>query len=509
MTARRNPLCAGRVSTKQGTLPSGAKQRRRGRTAPRSGRFVAALASARVRLAGFVGFALLVAFIGGSSRPDVPGLIVLRPLAVLFCVYGLFVASGEELRRVRAALLLVGSLVALALVQLVPLPPDLWSSLPGRELVAEAAGLAGLGNVWRPLSLDPNRTWNAFFALFVPLAAVCLVAAQDPRRQRAVLWALLGVALVSAALGFLQAIGGSGMHLYEVTHRGYPVGLFANKNHQSILLLWLMLAASFLAATADARRHSAKAAVGGALGTIAVLLPLLILTGSRAGLLLCLPAIAGCAWMLLRAPATSALLRRGGRLTKLFLAGAAVLVVGLIAFVFAMLAFSARQTALSRLFELSAGEDLRSQYFSRFLAMIRDYFPVGSGLGSFEDAFNMYEPAVHLTARYMNQAHNDPVQLLIEGGLTAAAIIVGGVFWLGRSGWRVWQSRGDAGQPAAVFYCGSIVLWLAASLVDYPLRTPIGAMLVAALTAQLCILSNQARFGRGPSEKHSARAGAA
>lgn len=491
LTANLNSLCALRVSTKQSIYSSGTQRRRSRRRASRSKRIVAALASARGRLIAFFGFVLLVALLGGSSRPDVPGLIVLRPLAVLFCVYAFLVASREQLRSVLAPLLLVGSLMALALLQLVPLPPSVWSSLPGRELVAEATILAGLDDVWRPLSLDPNRTWNALFALFVPLAAVCLVGAQERRAQAPVLWTLLGVALVSAALGFLQAIGGSALHFYDVSHRGYPIGLFANKNHQAILLLWLMLAASYLAGTTVLRRHSANMAVGSALAAIAVLFPLLILTGSRAGLLLSLPTLAGCAWILLDSPVTSAFLRRGGRQAKLLFAGGLAVVIGVVAVIFAVLALSDRRTALSRLFDLSAGEDLRSLYFPRFLDMIRDYFPVGSGLGSFENAFNIYEPVEHLTTRYMNLAHNDPIQLLIEGGLLAAAIIAAGLFWLARAGWRLWRSPRQTSSTMAIFYCGSIALWLAAGIVDYPLRTPLGATLFVCLTAQLSILSTR------------------
>jgi len=220
---------------------------------------------------------------------------------------------------------------------------------------------------------------------------------------------------------------------------------------------------------------------------------------------LSLPAMAGCAWLLLKAPATSGFLRRSARRTKLVFAGAAVVAAGLIAFVFVMLALSTRQTALSRLFELSAGDDLRSLYFSRFLEMARDYFPVGSGLGSFQDAFNAYEPAEHLTTNYMNLAHNEPIQLLIEGGLPALLIILAGLIWFAWAGWRVWRSS-ESGPLVAVFYCGSIALWLAASLVDYPLRTPLGAMLFAALTAQLCILSTRVRSSSGaPSEAERAR----
>lgn len=490
LTARLMSLCKG-VSMGQVRLLSGVRERRSSRRTSLRNRLVMALVSARARLITFVGFVLLVALLGGSSRPDVPGLAVLRPLAVVLCLYGLLLASREQLFSIRGPLLLIGSLMVLALLQLVPLPPDLWTYLPGRELVVGATGLLKSGDVWRPLSFHPSRTWNAFFALFVPLAGVCLVAAQEFSRQRRVLLSLAGIGVLGALLGFLQAIGGGGLYIYEITHRGYPVGLFANKNHQAILLLWVMLAASFFAATADPKHRSAKAATGSALAVIAVLFPLLILTGSRAGLLLCVPAMAGCSWLLLLAPATRAFLRRGGRRAKLLFAGLVGVAVGLIAFVFTALALSSRQSALSRLFDLSAAEDLRALYFERFLAMARDYLPFGSGLGSFEAAFNMYEPAEHLTPQYMNLAHNDPVQLVIEGGVLGAAIMIAGLLWLGRAGWRVWRSQGTTGPAATVFYCGSIALWLTASLVDYPLRTPLGATMFAALTAQLAILSTR------------------
>src|SRR5690606_20374371 len=235
---------------------------RPGRSAQRFRRFSAAMVSARSRLAALIAFALLVAFLGGSSRPDAPGLIALRPLAVLFCLYGLLAATDEHLRSARAALLLVGAVMLLALAQLVPLPPGVWRALPGRELVSEALALIGSGADWRPLSLDPNRTWNAFFALFVPFATICLVAAQEPRWQEKLPTILLGIGLLSAALGYLQALGGNGLHLYEITHRGFPVGMFANKNHQAILLLWLIFASSFIAATADPRQYSANASTG-------------------------------------------------------------------------------------------------------------------------------------------------------------------------------------------------------------------------------------------------------
>ncbi len=457
------------------------------------------LASDRARFIALVSFILLIALTGGSSRPDTQSLLLLRPTAILFFAYALLVISIDQVRQVRGPLLIVGSLMLIALLQLVPLPVALWTKLPNRDVVAEAGALLGMNDLNRPLSLDVNRTWNTFFALFVPLTAICLAAIQRTQFRHRIVLALAGVALLSAAFAFVQAIGGNRLYLYDVSHIGYPVGLFANKNHQSVMLLWLMLAVSWIAATTDARRLSPNAAVGGAIASILVLFPLLVLTGSRAGLLLSVPALALCGWLLIRAPATRNIFQRAGRRAKVMRGLVAAIVIAPLLLIFSILAISERQTALSRLFGVDAAADLRWQYWPIMERMVLDFMPFGSGFGSFETVFNLYEPAETLTSRYMNQAHNDALQLVMEGGLPALIVLVMALLWVGRILWHLWQSRRRDGTTTILFFGGSIALWLTASLVDYPLRTPFAAMLVAALTVQLCFLSSDRRSGSGAS----------
>lgn len=483
------------------------RRARRSRAAPVSWHqhMISILNSARVRFVVFSTFLLIVALMGGSSRSDIPSLVYLRPIAVLSLVYAFFCISSVQLREVRAPLMAAVALMLYALSQLVPLPPPLWTNLPNRETVVEVSTLVGMRDVWRPLSLDPDRTWNTFFALFVPLAAVSLVAIQDEPHRRLVVPVLVATGLLSASFGFLQAIGGSGLVLYDIAHRGYPVGLFANRNHQSILLLWTMLAGCWMAATAAIRQHAASKAIGGALAVILVLFPLLILTGSRAGLLLSVPTLALCAWLLLRAPATEEIVRRASRRVKLVLASMAAIAIAVLVFVFGVLAFSTRNTALSRLFEVEVAEGLRWRYLPVFVDMIRDYLPFGSGFGSFEKVFNAYEPVETLSTRYMNQAHNDPVQLAIEGGMPALVIAFAVLIWFVRRLYRMWRTGYRTDRLSAVFFGGSIALWLAASLVDYPLRTPLAAMLVVALTARLSLPSTGIHSGPGLPDRQGAQ----
>src|SRR5690606_4034235 len=65
---------------------------------------------------------------------------------------------------------ILAAIAALPLLQLIPLPPGLWTALPGRSEPALALELAGIAPGWTPLSLVPERTWRSFLALLPPAA---------------------------------------------------------------------------------------------------------------------------------------------------------------------------------------------------------------------------------------------------------------------------------------------------------------------------------------------------
>lgn len=454
------------------------------------------LAGDRTKFGLLAAFMLVVALTGGASRSDVLSLPILRPASVLFCLGGLLYLTGERARAARGPLLVVLAMMLLAVLQLVPLPPAIWTALPNHEFVAESDRLLGIEGAYRPLSLDPNRTWNALFALFVPLAAVVLVAVQGPQYRRATVQAVLGVGLLSAVIGMLQAIGLVD-HFYAITHDRYPVGLFANKNHQSVLLSGTMLAGCWLAATSDIRKHAPGVVIGTAFALILALFPLIILTGSRAGLALSGPALLACCWMIFKAPATEILLKRAGTRKWLFAGGGFLVLATPLLFVLTVLLGSTRDTALSRLFTEDSADDLRWSFLPISLEMTRDFFPFGAGLGAFERTFMVYETADVLSLRYANQAHNDVIQIVLEGGLLGAIIVLAALVWAGRLLWRQWRRGNAVARITAVFLAGAIALWLAASIVDYPLRTPLAAMVLAALTTHLSLLSTRPRSDPG------------
>jgi hypothetical protein len=106
----------------------------------------------------------------------------------------------------------------------------------------------------------------------------------------------------------------------------------------------------------------------------------------------------------------------------------------------------------------------------------RDLLPFGSGVGSFVPVYQLYEtPALALPGFYINRAHNELLDVTLETGLAGLLLIGLFCFWLGLRLIKIW--RADTAWPlpvdallARAAGC-AIVLVLAHSLVDYPLRT--------------------------------------
>jgi len=113
--------------------------------------------------------AILLAFsfvFGGASQNKALrlALVELAALPLLVLATGRLVQAGLW-REHRFALSLLAALVAVPLLQLIPLPPTIWTALPGRDQMALALELAGLPPGWSPLSLAPEQTWRAALAL--------------------------------------------------------------------------------------------------------------------------------------------------------------------------------------------------------------------------------------------------------------------------------------------------------------------------------------------------------
>jgi O-antigen ligase len=438
-------------------------------------------------------FLAFVFLTGGASRADAQSQILVRLASILVCAVAFTGLTREDVRRVRAPLMFLGLAAMLMVIQMVPMPPAFWLALPGRDRFSSLLELALVGASWRPLSLTPDLTLNSLLAL-LPALAVMLIAARLPSQaMRGLLVPVLVLILISGLLGLLQLSSGAGdFYLYRVTNSGEAVGLFANRNHQGFLLA---LALPMLAVFA-ARQTRAKGDWNFwlAVGLVVFIFPLILVTGSRAALVL---ALVGCAtgWLLLgpfKPTRGSVGTAHGGRLLS------AALWVGGIALV-GIAAFSARAVSIQRLFSEDVSQEIRLRLFRPMLDLALTYFPVGSGFGSFVDIFKMHEPLSNLSGTYLNHAHNDLLELLIEGGLPGLLLLAAFGFWYSRGTIQAWKS-GSRDDCKLFARLGSVVIamLMLASLADYPLRTPIFLTIFALALCWLAPVDRKSRPSRKP-----------
>lgn len=425
---------------------------------------------------------------GGASRNDVASLIVLQPLAVVCIAIFLLSPGLMDWKSVRAPLLFLSALGAIIAVQLIPLPPDLWSSLPGHGQFARLADTTGIEQPWRGISLTPDLTLASLIGLVTPLAILVGFASLPQEKTRSLLPIIIVGASVGSFVGLGQLAGsaGSPFYFYDTTNLDSAVGFFSNRNHQAALLAmtWPMLAV-WATLPAEPRFFAAKRWIAASMAVF--LLPMLVVSGSRAGIALgalCLVA-AFYIWRQ-RSEGTPPPSRWASLLAPMGLAAGATVLVATIVL--------SRDLAVQRLTNMSFDEEARFQLLPTLTQITRDFFPVGAGFGSFDPVFRAYEPFEALRPTYLNHAHNEVVEIAIEGGLASLAILVAFLVWLGVRGIAVLRSSAK-GRSALFARLGfvMIVVVLLSSLVDYPLRTPLMAAVIAIASGWLSAYDRQAR----------------
>ncbi|RJX65560.1 O-antigen ligase domain-containing protein [Tsuneonella suprasediminis] len=427
------------------------------------------------------GFFVLLFLTGGSSRPDMAALIVLRPISILVLGYGLITLTASQMRQYWPVFALVIAMIALAIVQLVPLPPSIWHNLPGHSVFAQIDSILGLQDLWRPWTLDPAGTRNALMSLAVPLAVLVLGAQLGRDHQIRLLSVILALGALSVVFATLQLAGDphGPLYLYRITNDGAAVGLFANRNHQAVFLsslipLLFVWARNTGRSTGshgrDSHHHAGSLHIVIASAGAAILMLLSLVTGSRAGLMtLLISVLATGALISFIPPARSSSSAKKQSQLRRF----APLGVGILALVgFGVLtAVMGRNLALDRLLGSDPGADARADFTPQTFDLALNNLPWGTGLGSFERVYRMAEPDSLLNPAYANHAHNDFVEILLTTGLFGIVIASGfAVLLLWRL--RILTRQGLANHILQIASLISLGLLTLASFVDYPIRTP-------------------------------------
>ena len=416
-------------------------------------------------------YVVLVFTLGGGSRADIQSLIILRPLAVALGALGLWHLTREHIRPHLFLFIMAGSFFSLILLHLMPLPPLFWNALPGRHLVAEIDNTLGLMGVWRPLSLVPTATWNALFALVVPFTVLIISVQLDREQLFELLPIILVIGLVSGFLGLLQAIGPAQgpLYFYRITNSDMAVGLFANRNHQAVFLATLFPMLAVFASAGVRSTNQLRLRGWASLAAAGFLIPLILVTGSRAGLLATVIGLVSSIF-LYRPPENLTPEKRKGVKSYARYIYVAIGAASFVAVTFLM----ARAEAIERLLSADATEDLRWATLGPIINAAWQYFPIGSGIGSFVEVYQVHEPASALVINYVNHAHNDWVEILLTTGLPGA-LLAGLALWgYFKGAWSVVGRERSAGRDAQFARLGAVILGMLAlaSLTDYPLRVP-------------------------------------
>ncbi len=445
-----------------------------------------------VRWATIAAFGCLLALLGGSSRGDSVQIVALRPIAALFLIPALYWLSSDALKDVRGLLMMSGLAIVWVALQLVPLPPFIWQALPDRSLIADIDLLTGMEDAWRPISLTPTRSLDTLASLIVPISGAA-IALTLRLRAHEVLMVVAAIGVVDALLGLAQVATGSwgGLYFYAITNAGSPVGIFANENHSAVFSSIVLLVIARLSVDHAFRtlvptwRMVSMAAFG-------LVLIAGLISSSRAGLVMTVfTAVlsAGIFWLSTNGRSAGGPVRKSAKLLEWMQRNsrfAVPLVIALLATPIAGFVLLENLPGYESIFATSPFEDLRWKMWPTLELMMRTHWLVGTGFGSFEEVYHIYEPTELLLPSYVNQAHNDWAQLVIEGGLPAIVLLVVGLFGFGRT---VKKLFGASDVPLSIpfFWLAIIAVIAAASIVDYPLRIPVFQTSVIWILLAFCI----------------------
>lgn len=428
---------------------------------------------------------IVLAMLLGGSAQGVWRNLVLQLLAIALIAAAVVAQRRERLSTASRSLvaLLIGA-VGLIVLQLIPIPPALWASLPGREIVREGFTLRGEALPWLPLSLAPYATLATALALLPPVAVLVAMLRFGIRERLLSAVVLVGV-LANLVLGAAQAgSGGDRLSLYDLANTG-AVGFFANRNHLGTLLLFAIpfsvaLFASLRATSRERGRAAGLAAIGG--GAFVLILLGLVLNGSLAAFALAVPVIA----------ASALVLPNSWRFRSL--AGPLAVLIMIIA-VAAMATSPIQQDWAQG--SGSASVQSRGEIWGKTAEAIAANFPVGSGLGTFPAVYRLHENPLEVGSTFVNHAHNEYLELALETGILGMLLLLGFLVWWGATALRIWRSPLSSRFARAATIASAAML--AHSIVDYPLRNAALASLFAASLALMAQPSRRLRTS-DPSE---------
>lgn len=406
---------------------------------------------------------VLALFIGGSNYNREWFLVGLQCLGVISICLTILTWPKDRVLLSRSIIWLPICILAFGAIQLLPLPVSIpLMPVDGPRAAAESAAslLGAKREVWM-LSYIPEKTIQSMLWL-VPSLAVFYGAVGLGRRVQLRLVSLyFGWILISLSFSALQmALGPAAQYrLHDHAHSGVIIGFFANRNHfaASMVAALPLLGGVLVWQTSRSSRYPASRIA--LFGIVALLIFIgVLMTLSRTGAIL---GLVGMAWAILVFMA-SRLGRTQLPLKKqMILGGLCVLLAGSL--------LAGGGGVYARLDVIDT--DDRFAVWPTIWGAAVDALPFGTGLGTFDAVYRTVESVQNLDSRFLNEAHNDYLQLFLELGIFFPIALVWFVVHLSKVALVARREENPAVRALTFGALGAIVLILLHSIGDYPLRT--------------------------------------
>jgi O-antigen ligase len=417
------------------------------------------------------------------------GVYLWSGIALTACTLVLFIftrwhpAPSRALRMVDLTLVTV---LGVVMLQLLPLPAAVVRMLsPSRETFVTATSLTPYGNGFSPLTLSAADTAHAALTLVATALTFWMARSLFSRGGiRTFSIVMAWGAIVLSIVAFVQHASGTPLvyGLWQPRDAGArPLGPFINRNHFGTWgIMALCVSAGYLQWRHEQTpvdrgwRSRLTAWMDGrtlVLLLAVVLLAAVIALGASRSAMVALACAAGYV-----AIAAARGRSRGRQYLPLAFAGLFAIA--------AILSYGDAERLLIRLDETrEAGLASRAAIWRDSVPMVRHYLLTGTGAGTFETAMRMYQTTPR--TYYHNEAHNQYVQIVAEGGLLLTMPVVIGVIAFGAAARSRLRQRDEPLHWMRVASAGALVGVAIQSLWETGLTLPGNGMFAAALAAML------------------------
>jgi O-antigen ligase len=368
---------------------------------------------------------------------------------------------------------LVG-LGVLGIVQLLPLGAGGAENIGGAGLSIEPA---------RALSFDPYATRLVLIQLAALLVyfSAALAFIDSPRRLRLVVRTVIIFGFVLALFGLMQNfISPNVIYWVREPKQAQPFGPYINRHHfAGYMELALAMPLGLLFSGAIDRDRIPLYGFAALICSVA-----LVMTNSRGGII---AMVAEILFLVVIAAGVGRGGGEGGRDLRSRVASAAkraAFAFALLAALFVFALYSGGEQSLTRLVGTVNADDPttgRAHFWKGAVEIIKDHPLLGVGLGAFSAAYPRYDTGAG--AYRLEQAHNDYLQILSDGGIVGALLALVFVAALFRQGFRRLQTHDKFRRGVALGALTGCAGALVHSAFDFTLHTTANGLLFLLLAA--------------------------